>query len=84
MKQIKLGHQLVKHLVNRGLPRDILRMRPFDLSQHTVSITSEVEGMKTKKVLKNAQLEQYENMLEKPITVLTGQTLTMLVVLKMD
>lgn len=68
MKQIKLGHTLVKHLVNRGLPRDILRMRPFDLSQHTVSITSEVEGMKTKKVLKNAQLEQFEHMLEKPFS----------------
>lgn len=66
MKLIRLGAQLQKHLVSRGLPRDILRSRPFDLAQHTITLVSSLEGMKTKKVLKTTQLEHFQNALVKP------------------
>lgn len=63
---IKVGDGLQKHLVSRGLPRDVLGLRPFDLSQHAISIVSEVEGLKTRKVSKVQQLEHFRAICEKP------------------
>jgi hypothetical protein len=64
--RIYIGDQLQKHLISRGLPRDILRLRPFDLSQHVVSIVSEVEGLKTRKIPKLQQIEHYQALCNKP------------------
>lgn len=66
--QIRLSPspQLLKHLISRGLPRDILRMRPFEMLQYTTTITSQVDGLKAKKVMKQAQLEHFDAVMEKP------------------
>lgn len=63
---IRLGAQLNKHLVSRGMPRDVMRNRPFVLNDYTSTFTSEVDGMKPKRVTKLSQLEHWNNLLEKP------------------
>jgi hypothetical protein len=64
--QIRLNAQHQKHLVSRGLPRDLLRARPFDLDGHVVTFHSQVEGLKAKKTLKLTQLDNFNATLEKP------------------
>lgn len=66
MKPIRLTGNITKHMVSRGMPRDIMRMHPYNLSEYTVSIESVVDGMKTRKVSKKVQLENFEALLTKP------------------
>lgn len=65
---IKVADNLQKHLVSRGMPRDVLRLRPFDLQNHVISIVSEVEGLKTRKLPKQQQLEQFQALCERPFS----------------
>lgn len=58
--------KLTSMLTARGLPRDILRSRPFDLEQHTLTITSEVEGLKPKRVKKQKQIDAFLDLCEDP------------------
>ena len=63
---IKLNGKVQKHLITRGLPRDILRSRPFQLEHFTSTLVSEVDGLKRKKVLKSAQLDHFAAIYDKP------------------
>lgn len=66
MPIVRLDSNIVPKLVSRGMPRDILRMRPFNTDQHLISIVSEVEGLKTRRVPKKQQQEALQRVLEKP------------------
>jgi hypothetical protein len=63
---VKVSDGQEKFLISRGLPRDVLRQRPFDLQQHVVSIVSEVEGLKTRKISKAQQLEHFKAVCDRP------------------
>ncbi len=58
-----------KNLASRGMPKDILRMRPFDLEHHLVSIDSQVDGIKTRRVLKKTQLAHFDRFMEHPFAL---------------
>ena len=66
MTTIRLGAKLLKQLIQRGLPRDVLRNHPFDVDAHTYTFASTVEGLKTKRISKKLQLEHFEHVLGKP------------------
>ena len=63
---IQLSDGMIKNLAARGLPRDIIRSRPFQLEQHVISIESQVEGIRARRVVKKRQLAYVERFLEKP------------------
>ena len=63
---IRLGAQLNKHLISRGMPRDVMRNRPFVLNDHVSTFTSEIDGMKPKRVTKSTQLDHWDSLIEKP------------------
>lgn len=62
----RIDQKYIRQLVSRGMPRDLYRTRPFETDQHLVTIVSEIEGMKTRKVLKKAQIESLHKVMEKP------------------
>lgn len=66
---VRIDQKYMRQLVSRGLPRDLYRTRPFESDQHLVSITSEIEGMKTRRVPKKMQQEALKRVMEKPIGV---------------
>ena len=63
---VKLDPKLHKQLANRGMPRDILGMRQFKFDDHVVTINSEVDGLKKKRVQKALQIESFEHALAQP------------------
>lgn len=65
--RLKGNRQLTERLKECGMPRDILRQGPFDPRHHTLSIRSETEGLKTRRVKKAVQLQHYEDLLETPL-----------------
>lgn len=50
----------------RGMPRDILRMRPFTLAQHVLTVRSEVDGLRMKKIPKQRQLDYLDDACDRP------------------
>lgn len=64
--QARIDPKYTRQLVSRGMPRDLLRVRPFNTDQHLVTIVSEVEGMKTRRVPKKVQQETLIKIMEKP------------------
>jgi hypothetical protein len=56
------------NLTIRGLPRDTLAQRPFNLSDYTVTIDSQTEGFKKRRVLKQTQIATYSQILEAPFS----------------
>lgn len=69
MKLIRLqgNRQLTERLKECGMPRDILRAGSFDPRYHTLSIRSEVEGYKVRRVKKASQLQHFADLLEAPL-----------------
>ncbi len=63
---IQISDKNAKYLAARGMPKDILRARPFNADQHIITIDSKVEGIKTRRVPKKVQLAQLERFIEKP------------------
>ena len=63
---IQLSDATAKHLAARGMPRDILRARPFNVENHVVTIDSQLEGIKTRRVPKKQQLAHLAKFIEKP------------------
>ena len=53
-------------LLNCGMPRDTLKVRPFQLDEHLIPITYEVEGQAPKRVGVQRQLEMYGDLKAKP------------------
>ena len=66
MTTIRLGPTILKQLIQRGLPRDILRNHPFEVDGHTYTFASTVEGLKTIRIAKKLQLEHLDHVLSKP------------------
>lgn len=64
--RIHIPDTMHKALVQRGMPRDVFSHRPFDLSQYVTSISSSVEGLKTRKAPKLVQLSQWADTLAAP------------------
>lgn len=63
---IKLSEGIVKNLIGRGLPKDIVRSRPYTLDQHVISIDSQVEGMRARRLPKKRQIAYVERFIERP------------------
>jgi hypothetical protein len=66
--KVEVDSKLRKHLLSRGLPPDILGQRPFDIEPFTTSISSEVEGLKTRRQPKAVQLLAHKNVVEQPFS----------------
>lgn len=58
--------KLTTTMLTRGLPRDIMRARPYDLQTHTGTIVSEVDGLRTKRIKKQQQIEHYLDLCARP------------------
>ena len=63
---IQLAEATTKNLASRGMPKDILRSRPFPVEQHLITIDSQVEGIKIRRVPKKTQLAHLEKFIEHP------------------
>ena len=63
---IKIIESNLDYLAARGMPRDIIRTRPFELDQHVVTIDSKVDGIKELRIPKKLQLEHLAKFLERP------------------
>lgn len=68
MTVVKLGTTLLKQLVQRGLPRDIVRHRDFNTEHHAYTIMSASENMRVIKVNKSVQLQEYDEVLRRPFS----------------
>lgn len=64
--QLESVRSITHHMLTRGMPRDILRMHPFPVGQHVLSIRSDVEGLRTKKIPRQRQLAYLEDVCERP------------------
>lgn len=60
---IKRNTMLLKQ---RGMPQDILRSRPFDLYQQTISINSELDGLKPRRIKKQKQIDAFVDLCNNP------------------
>lgn len=67
-QHIRLSADYQKQLISRGMPRDVLRNRPFELNSHVTTLVSEVEGLKRRRVLKSSQLDHFTNVCQKPFS----------------
>lgn len=66
MPVIKLDSRLLPKLTTRGMPRDIIRMPAFNTDQYVISFSSEVEGLKTRRVTKQQQQQALLRVLQRP------------------
>jgi hypothetical protein len=64
---LKGERAITEQLKTRGMPSDVLRQRPFDPRFHTLSIKSDNEGYKARRLAKNTQLESLEAILSNPL-----------------
>lgn len=65
---IRIDGRYQKQLIARGLPRDILRARPFDLPQYVSTFSSQVEGLRVRRVQKQVQLSKFEALSANPLS----------------
>lgn len=63
---VQLEDKTTRALTNRGLPKDMLRARPFPLEQHLITIESKVDGIKTRRVPKISQILHLEKFMQHP------------------
>lgn len=68
VRRIELGSKrgITQHLLNRGMPRDILRLRPFNVNHHVLTIKSDVEGLKMRRIPKSRQIAHLNDVCNKP------------------
>jgi hypothetical protein len=65
---IKIKDENFSYLAARGMPKDIIRTRPFESEQHLITIDSKVEGIKNRRVPKKLQLQILEKLVAKPFS----------------
>ena len=60
------SRDLVSSMCNRGMPKSVMRIRPFILSEYLSSIESDIPGQNIKRVTRERQEEQFRTLYRAP------------------
>lgn len=64
--ELESNRNSTRHLIARGMPNYILRIPPFDIDTHLTSISSELPGMRVKRIPKKRQQAYLNDVLRNP------------------
>ena len=64
--EMPADRSVISAMTSRGMPRSLLRIRPFVFQHYTASIESELEGHSVKRLTRSKQEEHYQSILDAP------------------